>query len=313
MAESSEIATATKVLSTQTLGDVLKQFGKDSIGEKDTLLARYQSTVLNAGLENFLLKLSGENLKDTCKSFELKSNGTEKQLHKTLKQALSDKGINDLLSKVDLDLLKRYSTLLALDRTDNGEELKKQVSDELMLTGMESFLNKLTLALLKAHCSEMNLEFKSNAQKKELVDKLMVHIFELEPLPEDASKVKDKSPKTKEKKEKQPKKEVVKEPKPKREAWVAPPLDTIAKGQHDNFTAIFDNFNIPDLHKFCKDKGLKISGKKKDIIKRIIAYLETGNTEEPAKKRKRPIPKEKSKSPTKKQKVSKEETQANKK
>jgi len=312
MSETSEIATATKVLSVQTLGDVLKQSGKEVPEDKETLLAGYLSTVLNEGLKNFLHKLSGKTLKDTCKSFELKSNASDTQLQKSLGQALVDKGISGLLSKVDLALLKNYSSLLGLDSTDNEEELKKQVSDEVMLTGMESFLNTLSLPLLKAHCTEMNLDFKSSPQKKDLVDKLMVHIFELEPL-EETKKEKEKSPKTKEKKEKQSKKET-KEPKqkPKREAWVAPPLDTIAKGQNDTYTALFDHFNIPDLHKFCKEKGLKVSGKKKEIIKRILSYLETGKTEEPPKKGKRVAPKEK-KSPAKKQKVSKEEAPENKK
>jgi len=66
---------------------------------------------------------------------------------------------------------------------------------------------------------------------------------------------------------------------------VAPPLETIGD-KYKSFQDIFDNFNLPELAKYCKEKGLKTSGKKKDVIKRVLHFIETGSTEEPQKRKK---------------------------
>lgn len=107
----------------------------------------------------------------------------------------------------------------------------------------------------------------------------MVHIFELEPLgaEDKEEKSKDTKKKSKEKKEKE-KKEAK-----KREKFVAPPLDTIAKGKFDTYVALYDNFNLPDLVNYCKKHDLKTSGKKKEVIQRILHYLNTGETTTPSK------------------------------
>jgi len=76
--------------------------------------------------------------------------------------------------------------------------------------------------------------------------------------------------------------------KPAKEKWVSPPIKTINEGKYDDYTKMFDNFNLPDLQLYCKNEGLKISGRKPDVIKRILLYRKTGEKEEVApKKRKR--------------------------
>ena len=57
---------------------------------------------------------------------------------------------------------------------------------------------------------------------------------------------------------------------------MAPPLDTIRKGKYDTYVDLFDNFNLPDLVQYCKNNELKTSGKKKDVINRILAFMKTG-------------------------------------
>lgn len=39
---------------------------------------------------------------------------------------------------------------------------------------------------------------------------------------------------------------------------------------------LFDNFNLPDLVAYCKRHSLKATGKKKDVIKRILESLSGG-------------------------------------
>ena len=44
---------------------------------------------------------------------------------------------------------------------------------------------------------------------------------------------------------------------------------------------LYDNYNLPDLVKYAKQEGLKTTGKKTILIKRIVTYVQTGVKEEP--------------------------------
>jgi len=349
MASTQEIEKAIANLTEDTLRSALKLFQEETTGDRKTLLSRYQEVVLRVGLKNFLGKLKEKEIKNACKAVALDGSSDMKANIQSLEDKLSE-GVTGLLDKADEDLLKMFCKTLGLESSDRADMIK-QIADEVMLTGMESFLNKLTSAILKSHCTEMTLP--STGSKNQLVEKLMVHIFELEPLEEEKSKSKkDKKKPAEKSKGKESKKETKKETKkdtkketkasqkksptksptkkvetkaspskkrkreekpakvadkkakvakPAREKFVAPPLTTITKGKFDNFTDLYDNFNLPDLQKYCKENSLKVSGKKKDTIKRIISYLDTGIAEVETKKRKRGA---KSGPPVKKQKTS---------
>jgi len=325
-----EIAKAIKNLAAETLKNSLKAVEEDAAGEKDELQNGYQNAVLNVGVRGFIAKLKESGAKASLQA--LGKTGVEgktlDELKAALSEALTGAGIHGLIDKAGEDLLKQYCETLGLEASDR-EDMIKQIADEVMLTGMESFLNKLTLPILKSHCTEMSLT--TNGSKKILVERLMVHIFELEPLEEEKEngKAKPKKDKKKEKTEKskkwsrsasaskspKPKKAKTKEEKPKkekkpkvskeakkREKFVAPPLDTIRKGKFDTYVDLYDNFNLPDLQGYCKQESIPSSGKKKEIIKRILGYLETGKIETQTAK-KRGKPKKKSTPATKKQKT----------
>jgi len=67
--------------------------------------------------------------------------------------------------------------------------------------------------------------------------------------------------------------------KAKRQKHVSPPLNTIRKGAYSS-TEFHDKFNLTDLQEYCKLHSMRTSGPKKDIIKRIQKFLETGKVEE---------------------------------
>lgn len=92
--------------------------------------------------------------------------------------------------------------------------------------------------------------------------------------------------------------------KPAREKWVSPPIKTINEGKYDDYVSLYDNFNLPDLVAYCKEEGLKSTGKKKDVINRILNYRSTGEKEEPGESKKRKRSASRSKSPAKKSKTS---------
>jgi len=278
--------------------------------------------VLDVGLENFIKKLKEADLQASCKLVDLEPKGDAEANKAALQAAVGKLGITKFIDKAEGDLLKHYCETLSLDATDlPADDMRKQIADEVMLTGMESFLNKFNVALLKSHCTEMKLS--TSGPKKTLVETLMVHIFELEPLDEDEKKkagkekpekeskssTKEKGSKSNGKEKKSKDKESTKEKKskekgsstrsskdkekgtkaksskdkktekPTREKFVAPPLETIRKGKYDNFTALYDNFNLPDLVRYCKQQQLRSLGNKRMVIKRILHFLETGEKE----------------------------------
>jgi len=49
-------------------------------------------------------------------------------------------------------------------------------------------------------------------------------------------------------------------------------LETIGK-KYTTYVSMFDNFNLPDLVNYCKENDLRTTGKKKEVIKRILAHL----------------------------------------
>jgi len=333
-----EIAKAIKNLASETLKASLKAVQEDASGEKDELQNGYQNAVLNVGVKGFISKLKEDSAKSSLQVLG-KANAEGKTLDE-LKISLGEilltgSGIHGLIDKAGEALLKQYCETLGLEASDR-DDMIKQIADEVMLTGMESFLNKLNLPILKLHCTEMGLT--TTGTKKALVEKLMVHIFELEPLEDEKEngKTKPKKDKKKEKTEKskkrsrsasaskspKPKKAKTREEKPKkekkvkapkeakkREKFVAPPLDTIRKGKFDTYNDLYDNFNLPDLQGYCKKESIPSSGKKKDIIKRILGYLETGKVE-PQIAKKRGKPKKKIAPKTKKQKTSTDKADA---
>jgi len=282
-----EIDKAIEKLDITTLKESLITLKVPCDSEKDILRQRYQESVLTVGLKNFIHKLKPIDIQNVCKAMKIPD--SEKEVMEALEDVAIKNGINGLVEAVDGDLLKNFCETLGLDCSD-ATDMKKQIADEVMLTGMESLLNRLSKILLQKHASEMGI--KSSGEKKELVERLMVHIFELEPLEEiEKTKIKPKKEKKKKKeleskptkKEKKPKEK--KEPQEKkepvkREKFVAPPLDTICKGKYDSYTALYDNFNLPDLVNYCKQEDLKTTGKKKDVIKRMLHYLHTGEKEE---------------------------------
>jgi len=272
------------------------------LGIKMLCLHVIKKKVLEVGVRNFIKKLKAAEVKTASKAMSLKTSTDAEEARSSLEEKVGDEGINALIESVDDAVLKKFCSTLGLE-PGARQDMITQIADEVMLTGMESFLNGFAAPLLKSHCQELELD--TNGAKKDLVERLMVAIFELEPLNDGDPKSKSKSKKASEKKsaKKAEKSDDESSPSPKkrssskktkksassakRTAWVAPPLDTIKKGKYDNYTALYDNFNLPDLVKYCKQKHLVSSGKKKDVINRILNHMKTGLVEEPKKKKRK--------------------------
>jgi len=81
-------------------------------------------------------------------------------------------------------------------------------------------------------------------------------------------------------------------------------LTTIGK-KYSSYTDLYDNFNLPDLVTYCKENDLKVSGKKKEVIQRILNKV-NGVEEKPKAPKKRKASAE-TKKRSKKQKTEEKE------
>lgn len=361
-----EIAKTIALLKVNTIQDALKQAGSaaaNSKASKQDLIKLYETAVMDVGIEKFIHRVNEELVTKTAK---LLGADAANQGRSAVIANVQSVTIQSLLSQASLELLKDYGTEMGLETTNDKKEMEQSIADEAMLTGMEGFLHKLNPATLKRHCLELSLD--GNGDKRDLVERLMVHIFELEPLnppssapstkaeeeeeakPKENKKRKDapekgdtpgKKAKKEKKEEKEGKKkdeakengeetpkrstrgrkakvlsddeeseEEKKEKTPKknktpskeedtpsktRTPWQAPPLSTIVKGKYD-YQGFYDNFNLTDLQEYCRMNGLKGKGVKKDVIREILRFVETGEKTEEIKKKKRG---RKAKTPTK--------------
>jgi hypothetical protein len=222
-----EIAKTITLLNTETIKDALKQSGSKASGQKQQLVKHYETAVMDVGIEKFVERLNPEQIEMTAKLLSVEK-GENQTLKEALVEAAQSKGVDHLLGTSDMEMLRVFSTAMGLELSEDKKEMEKQIADEVMLTGMEGFLNKLNQAVLKKHCTELKL--KATGVKKDLVERLMVHIFELEPLGEAEKAEKEnkqkaariatqKEEKVKEEaKPKETKKRQREEPKPEKEA-----------------------------------------------------------------------------------------------
>ncbi len=171
----------------QKLGlDVLKASlninGGEPDNKKPVCLQRIGNKVLEIGLRDFLEGLSPKCIEESCKAAKLSIGKRSKDITTKLGNAILQQNLDEFLQECSKDLLSQYCTVLLLDQSTK-ENMIAQIADEIMLTGSKKFLHTLTLPLLKKWCTSMGQ--KTQGTKKDLVERLMVHIFELEPLVEE--------------------------------------------------------------------------------------------------------------------------------
>jgi len=100
---------------------------------------------------------------------------------------LADVDVDLFVNSAGTDLLRAYATRLNLEDTNAPRDvLRRNVADEIMLTGTECFLVRLPLPLLIRLCEALNVGATERArptpQTRELVEALMVYIFQLDPI-----------------------------------------------------------------------------------------------------------------------------------
>lgn len=125
-----EIEKAANKLQSSTLKNSLKVFDVNTNGDKEELVKKYNNTVLEVGLKNFVSKLKDKDVKASCKAINLEPSSSDaKGLRKALEEAVLKNGIKYLLNKADEGLLTNFCVTLALESPDQDSKVK-EIEDE---------------------------------------------------------------------------------------------------------------------------------------------------------------------------------------
>jgi len=164
-------------------------------------------------------------------------------LIKKLASAAEEQGIHDFLSEhADSEQLKSMAVVLDLEPADKKEELVQQVSGGTIHLGLEGYLSSFNVDTLQDVAEDLKLKTHHSNNKRKLIEAII-----------------NKEDVEREPKKKQAKVEFSKKKKP------------IQKGV--TYEDIFQHYYVGEVREYCKEKGLKTSGKKGVLIKRILAYL----------------------------------------
>jgi len=301
--ETRELEETVQKIDVEALKKSLEMNTGDSKGKKSAIVQGIGNKVLELGIQGFVKALQSKWVRDTWEV--VKHHAADKAAKAPRKQDLAElilqMGLEYFLQECNLDLLNHFSSVLLLEQSTK-EGMVSQIADEIMLTGTNGFLHNLSVPLLKQWCQSLSV--KTVGAKKVLSERLMVKIFDLEPLPEgelEGSQVEE----TKEEEEEEEEEEEQDETKTKKQdqgnetekdqeydaaakksdsggkraKYVAPPISTIQKGKTKQ--ELHSLFNAKDLQEYCRQHDMLASGKKPLLIKRILKYLDTGEKEIP--------------------------------
>jgi len=255
---------------------------------KDSILSTICPLVEGTGIRKItseFSKLQLEEFVDTAKIDIGEASSTKSVLQKRLFEAISREGVDTFFSKrLSVAQVKEVLKVLGLNpSSDSKEKLVQQAVDAFHLVGIQAFLSKFEVSFLQ-QCME-NLKLKYNTDSKAKI---------VYALATQTSAKRDK----------------VDRP----EATFSDEKKSIKKGI--TYEDIFQHYFLDELVEWSKENGLKCSGKKKEVIIRILAFLggdrentmasnPTAKEEKPAKPKEKK-PKESSQKTTKTKKVEEE-------
>jgi len=242
-------------LETDTLADLYFHDHPDQRGEskpkKQTMVSSISEAIEQHGVKNLLNSMKRDELKTVVEKVD--SIDWKKEDNKNSKNVLSKKlggvidsqGINDFLSEhADVGLLKGICVDLDLEpASDKKEELVKQIGNAVRAIGLEGFFSSFAVDSLQDVCEDLKLKTAGSNNKRRLIE----CIVNKESVPEAPKKKKQKI-------------EISKKKQP------------IQKGS--TYEDIFQHYYVGEVREWCKENGLKTSGKKTVLIKRILAFLE---------------------------------------
>lgn len=237
-------------LSNKTIQELLEfnQVSFEKEASKESLLLELKKISIQKGLESVLNYLSKEEMKKSIEAVGEKPAENKTKMFKDLKSYLKEKGVEEYIQKLEDGQKKHILERGTKKNFENEQNLKDVFLQQVENDGLEKMLVNMQRKYLVEVSKELGLSEEGTK------DQLIKKIFGFE---------EKKKEKIKEKKERGP-------------------LPEIKKGI--TYDEIFQAYFLEELKEYCKKEGLKLSGNRKEVIKRILAHLD-GESAKPKRKR----------------------------
>jgi len=242
-----------KSLDTQTITDLFLREHPDQRGtklNKNAMVSTLSKSSEEAGINALLTYLK----RDELAALVAKAGITLKKednkhskavLIRRLEAAIADSNMHDFLTENgEEDVLKVICTDLDLDtESDKKADLVNAVSDAAKVFGLEAFFTYFDVDQLQDVAQDLKIKTRDTSNKRKLVEAI---IFQ---------KDIDRQPKVK-----------------KARVEASKKKKAIEKGI--TFEDIFQHYYTNEVRDYCKEHDIKTGGKKGDLIKRILAFLD---------------------------------------
>jgi len=165
-------------------------------------------------------------------------------LAKKLTSLLDKEGLEDFLSEhAGEDLLKSIAEALDAEvKSEKKADIAAQIGTTVRQLGLEAYFGSFEVDLLRDVAEDLKLKTHHTSNKRKLVDSIVS------------------------------KKDIEKEPKAKKPKIEVGKKKPIEKGQ--TYQGIFQHYYANEVRDYCRDHGLKTTGNKSALIKRILAHFE---------------------------------------
>jgi len=241
-----------KGLHSDTLHDLYLKDNPDQRGQKvskQAVLSDISNSIEQAGVKTLLANLKREHLAlllaKTDVEFKDDDNKNSKAvLAKKLTSLIDKEGAQDFLNEhASEDVLKAIAEALDVEpESEKKADLVAQIGTTLRHIGLEVYFNSFDVDLLHDVADDLKLKTHNTHNKRKLVDSIVT------------------------------KKDVEKEPKAKKAKIEVGKKKPIEKGQ--TYQGIFQHYYANEVRDYCRDHGLKTTGNKSALIKRILAHFE---------------------------------------
>jgi hypothetical protein len=166
-----------------------------------------------------------------------------------LRKKASDDAIELIANYLRIDVPKK-----ALEDKDSKKDIIVKVVDEVHLSGIEALFYLFDVPFLKKCASDLDLKGATDSKKK-LVEAIITKT-DIKKLPKSDNNIAER----------------MKENEEAAEEAADGEKKKIKKGI--TYQEIYQKYGVEELHDWCRDNGLIVAGKKKDVTNRILAFLD---------------------------------------
>jgi len=236
-------------LSTKNLHSMYTTYTKVSAKETlpldDEIAEELSKAVEMVGIRHITYKMKLADLTEICSDLDLKTeNDSKSQLHKRLYQAVGRNGLGTIIEKMKKEHVLLFIEYLEVEPATSGK-LVKQLEKEIRTAGLEVFLSKFGVETLQNICDD--LKILADTSSPSALISAIIH-------------------------GKLPPKKVVQRVVPK----ITKTKPVLKKGVTvDN---ILQHYYKEELDAFCRENHLAVSGRKRELAKRIVQFV-NGETE----------------------------------